>query len=626
MDLISLVVLSLSMALFGAFQKTFANIRLDNDSTGRLQGHGYTFGKFSEILNAYFPPKQPTLTILEHALPTDPPVRSSSITVAASVCSKPNVTLASATARAGPASKPTAAQSLIALQKIVTDDSDFSQDEGPGLFSNLFETLISVLLVDSEFFVRIFVFTLFASGMMLLLSSSCFFLLYAYTRCSRVWLEFSSKVDGAYGAIDRAIAEFELQRSLLQERLEQKRSLLQERLDSSDAKMIEGLERIEKEMEVVNMDFNRTSKQVYEECARLKKAVLKMNEEHTPWPTRDDLLHKYITDFKESLTTSKAELDEEIERIQKLVPNFTAEFHRTVKRLNENTLGSLPKVYLEERAVLQANIRKIRETMNELPDLPTLQEEAAAARIEMEEIRSALEDIVRDSRRGLRDLPFIYKDINELKRKLTDLEEELELARLALKTASKGVEEFPTIARNLPKGSVEDFPADLVNDLLGESGSSDEEDEKDKTPKPPKKSAKRGNSLIIQASSSPKSITSGSVPKSLLIEQIPDSPSEISGKGGQNVDGPASEPVSSPSYKMDELWSSVLETVSSGEDSDRDLKKPGLEKGEMPQLAASVPLVKRRTRPNKKRRERQRAAVKQRVLSVLEGMADSAPC
>lgn len=397
---------SISVALFGGFQKIpFTDIQPENSFPRRLYGglrSGYVLGKLGEILDIVLPVEQPAtiLTSIDRSLPTNLTVCSSSAPT--QTCPIPNGTLASMPMWADHTPEPTVAQNFIESQASI-EMSDFPQVDGIGWFLRLLETFRTFLRGGSDSFIH-------AGTVLLVLGAACIYFLFAYATCKGVVFNLAGRVRVAYDEIDKAIAESELQRSLLLSKME----LLKASVETF-ALFQATNEALQQRAATIARSFYQCSEEVLEECALLKTVVYDIKSEYTTWPARDELLHDYIKNFKDSLTAAKDDLDSEIDRLKNLIPNFTAEFHRTVKRLDRNMLGSLPMVYLRERQLLESNIQSIREAMNKAPYLSSLQDEAALARAEMEDIQTRMRNMVANSREALRDTACMHKEIDELK-------------------------------------------------------------------------------------------------------------------------------------------------------------------------------------------------------------------
>ncbi|KAK2747057.1 hypothetical protein FQN55_005326 [Onygenales sp. PD_40] len=350
--------------------------------------------------------------------------------------------------------------------------------EGPDWFSRLFESLTASLLDTNGLFITSFVLTVSVGILLVVLGAGCCFIFFAYTVVKCTLLNIARRAEAASADLDKVEAEITRQWSLLHQKLDALHSTMTKGVDKSQ-EMIESKEKVLFErVEAIEARFAKASKQVHEQCIRLNRAVRTMNSEYEPWPTRDELLSDYIKDFRDSLSTAKDDLHEEMYRVKNLVPAFRSEFHRAISKANSTFLGSLPMTFLEEKSLLESHLRSIRETMNDLPYLTDLQTEASSARVEMELIRDQMWSTVDESRKMLREMPNIQQEIEEMQTKLAYLEDELSLSRLALKAVDQAEE--PDTLLTLPAPSTAELPADLVNDLLGEAASDDEYNDREK--------------------------------------------------------------------------------------------------------------------------------------------------
>ncbi|KLJ05750.1 hypothetical protein EMPG_10790 [Blastomyces silverae] len=610
MDLIGLVMFSISVALFGGFQKIpFTNIRPEHSFPRRLYGgfrSGYVFGKLGEVLDIILPEEQ--LMASQESLELSPLANLTackSPVALAQTTPTSTSTLAPVPMGIGYTPEPTMTRSSIESRALI-ETSHFSQAERKG---RLLELLRTFFLESRNIFIQALVFIIHVSPVLLILCATRICFPFAYTLCKRVVLKPAGR--GIGDELDDVVADSELYRPLLLSKLE-----LLKTSGETVALFQAADEALQERMAVITRTFNQCSEEVLEECALLKKAVHKMKSEYATWPTQDELLHDYIKNFKDSLTIAKDDLDNEIDRLKNLIPNFTEEFHNTVRRLDGNLLGSLPMVYLKERRLLDSNIRTIREAMNQLPKLESLQNEAALAKEEMEDIRTQMRNLVTHGREALRDTACIFQEIDELKGKLRYLEDELALSRLALKSADTNEKGF----HPLPEPSIVGLPADLRNELVRETNNTDDlGDANHETPQEPNESERGEESNYSPLSSSPtQPHTSSDVPSSLLWEPLVFGPANNHRKGGWNIDADsASSVVFSPHYPPDKeraiLWSSSPESDSEIEEEWNEGKarsprahQPVNNGGH--RVAISEPPKARKARPNKKLRAKQRAA------------------
>ncbi|KKZ61706.1 hypothetical protein EMCG_03735 [[Emmonsia] crescens] len=602
MDLLGLVMFSISVALFGGFQKIpFTDIQPENSFPRRLYGgftSGYVLGKLGEILDIVLPVEQPAtvLTSIDRSLPTNLTVCSSSAPT--HPCPISTGTLASTPMWADHTPEPTVARTFIESQASI-EMSDFPQVDGIGWFSRLLEAPRTFLLGGSDSFIH-------AGTVLLVLGTACIYFLFAYAPCKGVVFNLAGRVRVAHDEIDKAVAESELQRSLLLSKIE----LLKASVETL-ALFQATNETLQQRAATVASSFYQCSEEVLEECALLKTVVYDIKSECTTWPTRDELLHDYIKNFKDSLTAAKDDLDSEIDRLKNLIPNFTAEFHRTVKRLDGNMLGSLPMVYLRERQLLESNIQSIRDAMNKVPYLSSLQNEAALARAEMEDIQTRMRNMVANSREALRDTASMHKEIYELKDKLAYLEEELALSGLAIKSAN--TKAF------YPEPSRVELPGDLVNDLVEETSSTNDQEDVScdnlKELQAPEKDEESNPAPLSSASA--RSFTSDDVPESLQWGPVVNGLAGSGRKGGWNFDDDASSTMSlSPQYPPDKerniFWASSSESDSEKGEAWKGgkAKNPrtrGPRNGARHRLAVTESARARRARSNKKKRAKHRA-------------------
>ncbi|KAL2370382.1 hypothetical protein RJ035_006909 [Blastomyces gilchristii] len=610
MDIIGLVMFSISVALFGGFHKIpFTDIRPEHSFPRRLYGgfrSGYVFGKLGEVLDAILPEEQRMASqgSLELSAPANLTARKSSVALAQTTPTSTS-TLPPVPMGPGNTPEPTMTLSLTDSRDLI-EISHFPQAKRPGRFSEILRTLF---FASKIIFIQALVFIIHVSPVLLILRAACICFPFAYTLCKRVVLKLAGR--GIRDELDDVFTDSELYWSLLLSKME-----LLKTSGETVALFQAADEALQQRMATTTRTFNQCSEEVLEECALLKKAVHKMKSEYATWPTQDELLRDYIEKFKDSLTIAKDDLDNEIDRLKNLIPNFIEEFHNTVRRLDGNLLGSLPMVYLKERRLLESNIQTIRDAMNQLPYLKSLQNEAALAKEEMEDIQTQMRNLVTHGREALRDTACIFQEINELKSKLRYLEDELALSRIALRSTDTKEKSFHT----LPETSIVGLPADLRNELVGETNNTDDlGDANHETPQEPNGSEKGEESIYSPLSSSPtRPQTSSDVPSSLLWEPMIFGAANNHRKGGWNIDADsASSVIFSPQYPPDKeraiLWASSSESTSGIEEEWKGGKarsprahEPTHDAGH--RLAITEPPKARQARPNKKQRAKQRAA------------------
>lgn len=388
MVLIGLVILSVSVALLfeGLQEIPVTYIKPANGFEWRLYDgfrSTYVLDKLGKVLDIGIPEEQHT-TVQTTPIPTG--------------------ILAPMPTEADRVVEPTMTRNFIEPRALI-EIPDHAQ---AGKIEGFLESLKTFFFDGKNVFGQALIFIIYASAVLLLLRATRTYFLFAYTIWKRGRLYLTGRA--THGGIDKTDAEFELQRYLLLSKMD---------LIKASAEVFTLLKatdgEIKQQMARITTTFAQCSKEILEECVLLKEAAHGLKTEYTTWPTRDELLRDYIGNFKDSLTAAKDDLDSEIDRLKNLIPNFTEEFHRTVRRLDANLLGSLPMVYLKERQLLESNIKTIREAMNQLPYFGSLEHEVALARTEMENIQTQMRSMVTDSREALRNTVCIYQEIDELK-------------------------------------------------------------------------------------------------------------------------------------------------------------------------------------------------------------------
>ncbi|KAK2808937.1 hypothetical protein FQN50_004210 [Emmonsiellopsis sp. PD_5] len=484
MDICELIIFTISMALLGVIQKIpFTDIYPRTQFPKTLRGDfhfGHNSNGSGEISNT-IPLQQPTATIPPIIEPAQPIpaayITANSSAVSAPTCSPRPITLASGILRPTPTEITANTHGLVEVQGAM--GIPFSmQMESPDWFSRLLESLTAPLLDPNGLFIKYFVLTVSVGVLLVALGAGCSFIFFTYTVVKCTLSSIARRAEAASADLDKVEAEITLRRSLLHQKLDALHSTMTKGVDESRETIESKGKVLAERVEALEARFAETSTEVHEECIRLRRAVRTMNSQYEPWPTRDELLSEYIKDFKDSLSRAKDDLEEEMYRVKNLIPAFRVEFHRAISKANSTFLGTLPNTFLEKKNLLQSHLRSIRETMNDLPYLTDLQTEAANARIEMEFIRAQMRSTVDESRKMLREMPNIQQEIEELNTKLTYLEEELSLSRLALKAVNK--DEEPQDLLTLPTPWTAELPADLVNDLLGETASYGEYNDREK--------------------------------------------------------------------------------------------------------------------------------------------------
>ncbi|EGC42396.1 conserved hypothetical protein [Histoplasma capsulatum var. duboisii H88] len=538
MVLIGLVILSVSVALLfeGLQEIPLTYIKPANGFEWRLCDgfrSTYVLGKLGKVLDMGIPEEQ-------HTTAQTTPI--------------PTGILTPMPTEADHVVEPTMTRSFIEPRALI-EIPDHSQ---VGKIEGFLESFKTFFFDSKNIFPQALIFIIYAGAVLLLLRAARTYFLFAYTIWKRGGLYLTGRA--THGGIDKVDAEFELQRYLLLSKMDliQASAGVFALLKATDGEL-------KQRMATITTTFAQCSKEVLEECVLLKEAAHGLKTEYTTWPTRDELLRDYIENFKDSLTAAKDDLDSEIDRLKNLIPNFTEEFHRTVRRLDANLLGSLPMVYLKERRLLESNIQTIREAMNQLPYLGSLENEVALASTEMENIQTQMRGMVADSREALRNTVCIHQEIDELKDKLRYLEEELAPSRLAPKSANINKKGF----RDIPKLSIVGLPTNALNDFGGETSNTDYHGDANYDMRQGLKKHGKVDESDIESfpSSLARSVTSSELSESLLRALMVEDPADIHGKGRWNIDEDASSSVSiSPQYppckERNMLWSSSLESDS----------------------------------------------------------------
>ncbi|OJD25494.1 hypothetical protein ACJ73_03143 [Blastomyces percursus] len=609
MDLIGLVMFSVSVALFGAFHEIpFTDIRPERSFPRRLYGgfrSGYVFGMLGEVLDIILPEGQPMVSqeSLELLAPANLTACRSSVTLAQTAPTSTS-TLRPVPIGAGNTPEPTMTRSIIDSRALI-EISHFSHAERTGW---LLKILRAFFLASKNIFIQTLVFIIHVSPVLLILRAVRICFPFAYNLYK--WVVSKLVGRGILDELDDVVADSELYRSLLLSKME----LL--KISGETVALFQAAdEAFQQRMATTTRTFNQRSGEVLEECALLKKAVHKMKSEYATWPTQDELLRDYVKNFKDSLTIAKDDLDNEIDRLKNLIPNFTEEFHKTVIRLDGNLLGSLPMVYLKERRLLESNIQTMHEAMSQLPSLKSLQSEAALAKKEMEDIRTQMRNLVTHGREALRDTACVFQEIDELKGKLRYLEDELALSRIALLSADTNEKGF----HPLPEPSIVGLPAGLRNELVGETNNADDlGDGNHDTPHEPNESENGEESNYSPISSSPtQPQTSSDVLSSLLWEPVVFGATNNDIKRGRNIDADlASSVIFSLKYPPDKeraiLWSSSQESDSEIEEewkggNVRSVRARGPANDARHRLPITEPSRARKARPNKRQRAKKRA-------------------
>ncbi|PGH05075.1 hypothetical protein GX51_03173 [Blastomyces parvus] len=611
MDLIGLVIFSISVALFGGFHKIpFTDIRPEHSFPRRLYGgfrSAYVFGKIGEVLDTVLPEEQPTVSqkSLELTTPANLPTGKPSVPLPQTTLVSTS-TLAPVLKGAGYTPEPTITRSLIESRALI-ETPHFPRVNST---RRLWETLRTFFLDSTNIFIHALVFIIHVRPVLLILRAARNYFPFACTLCKRIVLKLAGR--WTRDKLDDVVADSELHRSLLLSKVESLKT------SSETVALFQAADEVlQQRVETITRTFNQCSEEVLAECAVLKKAIHKIKSEFTTWPTQDELLHDYIKQFKDSLTIAKDDLDNEMDRLKNLIPNFTEEFHNTVRRLDRSMLGSLPTVYLKERRILESNIKTIRDAMNQLSYLESLQNEAALAKEEMENIQTQMKNLVTHSRETLRDTSCIFQEIDELKSKLRYLEDELTLSRRALRSTDSNEKG----CHALPEPSIVGLPADLINELARETNNTNANDlavANYETPREPNESENgkesSDNSLSVYSTQPP---TSSDISSSLPWEPMPFGPTDNHGKGWWNMDADsASSAIFSPQYPPDKeraiLWASSSESHSEieeewtgGKARSPKAHQPANNGGH--RLAISEPSKARKARPNKKLKAKQRA-------------------
>lgn len=426
MELIGLLVFSISMALFGAYQTVpLTNIGPDMILPMRLRGGfrlGYTLGRIGDAVQLALPQEE-TDAVLSMSMSDLARVIGTPIPLATSV---EQLTLAPA--RSWPTTTteftdmPTKTETLVIV--IVTapatevSDSERAWEDRiriQGILDAGEEVIRRMISSwpDPLMFAKAIAYTIYTSALLCVVGASFFITLSVYTVCRRAGLDFVTRATMANREIDSIFSESESQRSFLRERLAALNLRMTKEMDEATemiaTKKMEILTKLQLQETLLQEAVSKTS----QVSKNLMRAAEKMEAQYIPFPRVDQLLGEHITEFKNTLDKTTLSLLSQTNNVVSLIPKFKKEYEKTVASLRKDNLGLLPEVFRQAKTALERDIARLHDESKGLPAISVLEDKAQRIKYQVGQTKDDLQIALRDNKTTVRQLPKMSRQLAE---------------------------------------------------------------------------------------------------------------------------------------------------------------------------------------------------------------------
>ncbi|EER23322.1 hypothetical protein D8B26_001416 [Coccidioides posadasii str. Silveira] len=533
MELIGLFLFSVSVAFLGVFHTVpLTNIRPDADFALRLQSGfrmGYVLDRIGEVVDAVVPRHRlmepiatptpeyiytsisthaayPTCSVRPVTLASSQPASTLATSVIASFSSSgPNEKL-SATAVSHPL--PLARAINSAAETIEATVLDWVRDVWSFVTRAVKWITLSSLDVQWHFKVTVFVFL--GCTLVAITGTTVIVLLTVYSVCRQVGREF----------IRKAVADSNEVASMMEE-IGQQKGMLLEKMDSFHKKVSESINHIERRVSEkesnIDVMLDYTKRRADQVTDSILDAVAKLERRYLPFPTKEDLLGDRLTMFHDTLNAAQKDLLAQVEgvkldvlakayelksglstqandmrshlrvqadEVKALVPEFKKELLKTTLELRGSHLGDWVELFEAEKARLKKMVAKIQTVAKGFPTQATADELIHTLKGEYHEferkVAAAREDVHKagqETENIVFQLPRLEQNVQQMEDDLQRLDEELALARVAIKSARSSLNEVGTLEEICSEGGSDlESPGELSEldkEILREACDSD---------------------------------------------------------------------------------------------------------------------------------------------------------